>query len=66
MFKLTSYIYSCGEKYGWIRLYVKNITYIIDVHLFGISCPVETVKTDDYSLALHKFTILENKYNGRG
>lgn len=62
---LTDYIYSCGEKYGWIRLSVCLVTYEIDVHLFGISNPVETVKTDDYNHALHVMNILKNKYNGK-
>ena len=62
-FRLTSDIKQNGEKIGWICLHMKLASYQIDVHLFGISVPVETVIISDYFLALHKMRILENKYS---
>ena len=59
----SEYIYHNGEKYGFIRLEIALVTYYVNVYLFDISSPVETAKTGDYNYALHKFTIMRNKYN---
>lgn len=56
-------IYQNGKPYGYITLEVKLATYYVNFNLFGISVPVETVKTDDYNYAMHKFIIKKNKYN---
>lgn len=59
----STYIMQNGKKVGYITLRVKLVTYVIDLHIFGVSGPVQTETTNDYYLALHKFTILKNKYS---
>lgn len=63
-FSITSYVWQKGEKAGYINLYMNSkANYQIDLHLFGISVPVESYITDNYSVALQKMQILENRYS---
>ena len=59
----SEYIYQNGEKIGYITLSVKLLTYYIELHLFGVSGPVDTVTCGDYNLATHKIVIMRNKYS---
>ena len=58
-------LYQNNEPYGYIELVCKLVEYRIDVYLFGVSVPVETVKTDNYNYAINRYTAIMNKYNNK-
>ena len=60
---IEEYVYQNGEKIGYITLKAEKARYIIEFYLFCVSVPADIMVTDDYFNALHKFTIMRNKYS---
>lgn len=60
---ITTEIKQNGIRVGYITIRMHNAMYFIESHFFGIRIPCDIIKTDDYTLALHKMAILENKYS---
>ena len=60
---MSSYVYDKGEKYGWIRLVQVNAKYRVELHILGVSGPVDIRDCVDYYNALNVYTIFNNKYN---
>lgn len=52
-----------GKRCGYISVNSVEQAYIVNLNLFGIHIPCETIKTENYADALKQVSVLQSKYN---